>query len=134
MKLLLVSHGNLAAGMEDVLRNFFGMSAVSSACVSMERGAKGLEEDVRAFLDAAGDEQVVICSDLMGGSANQTVMPFLSRENTIIVAGMNLPLLLQLAMAQGDVTLDEVREMVEESRQALVVMNDMSFSMDEDDE
>ena len=90
MKLLLVSHGDLAAGMASVLSNFFGMSEVSSACVSIERGAQGLAEDVTAFFDACGDEQVVICSDLMGGSANQTVMPWLGRENTIIVAGMSV--------------------------------------------
>ncbi|HJA29865.1 MAG TPA: hypothetical protein IAA15_09935 [Candidatus Olsenella pullicola] len=134
MKLLLVSHGDLAAGMASVLSNFFGMSEVSSACVSIERGAQGLAEDVTAFLDACGDEQVVICSDLMGGSANQTVMPWLGRENTIIVAGMNLPLLLQLAMVTGDVTLDEVRDMVEESRKGIVVMNDLTFEMGDDDE
>lgn len=134
MKLVLVSHGDLAGGMASVLSDFFGMGEVFSACVSIERGAQGLAEDVEAFLAGCGDEQVVICSDLMGGSANQTVMPWLGRKNTIIVAGMNLPLLLQLAMVQGDVSVEELRDMVDQARQAIVVMNDMTFEMGEDDE
>lgn len=134
MKLLLASHGGLAEGMADVLVNFFGMKNVAFACVSLERGQGGLVEDVDAFLASCEGEQVVICSDLMGGSANQAVMPYLARENTFIVAGMSLPLLLQLAMVDGDVSSEELRSMVDASREAMVVMNDMTFDLGEDDE
>ncbi len=134
MRLLLVSHGRLAAGMADVLTNFFGLDNVTSACVSMERGAAGLSKDIDEFLSTCGDEQVVVCSDLMGGSANQTAMPCLARPNTFLIAGMNLPLCLQLALLDEDVTAEGLKEIVAQSREAIVLMNDMTFEMGEEDE
>lgn len=137
MKLLLVSHGGLAEGMADVLNNFLGGGGASWACVSLEGGVDHLRQGVEEFLGTCAEgEQVIVCSDLLGGSANQTVMPYVSeRPNTFLVAGMNLPLALQLNLLGGaDVTADELREMIEESRQAIVLVNDLSVSFDEDDE
>lgn len=134
MKLLLVSHGHLAEGMRDVLVNFLALDDVATASVSLEEGVDGLKKSVEAFLSGCGDnEQVVVCSDLLGGSPNQNVMPLTSRPNTWVVTGMNLPLVMQLAMA-GDVDHDRLSEIVEESRDAMLIANDLSFGMDEEDE
>lgn len=134
MKMLLVSHGGLADGMRDVLSNFLALGDVATASVSLDKGVDGLKESVDAFLATCEDgEQVVICSDLLGGSPNQNVMPLVSRPNTWLVTGMNLPLVMQLAMA-GDVDHARLSEIVEESRGSILVANDLSFGMDEDDE
>lgn len=134
MKLLLISHGDFAAGICSTLRNFFGADNVYSACVTQERGTADLLDKAQAYLDQWGDEQVVICSDLKGGSANQAALSFLARPDTFLISGMNLSLLLQLAM-ESQVTMDGIREMITAAREDMVLVNEMSLGqMDEDDE
>ncbi len=135
MKILLVSHGKFAEGLCDTMKNFFGGENFYSASVTQEYGSDGLKQTVEQYLSQWEDEQVVICSDMMGGSANQTVFPFLSRPNTFLVAGMSLPLVMQLHLEDGDITAESLREMIREAQAEIVLVNDRDFSrMDEDDE
>ena len=133
MKVLLVSHGDFAKGMCSALTQFFGAKNIYTACVSLENGTAGLHQTVQSYFEQWGDEQVVICSDLMGGSANQSVYQYLSRPNTFLVSGMNLSLVLQL-MFKSEITVEELKEMIDLAKNDLVLMNEWSVSMSEDDE
>ena len=127
MKILVVSHGDIAKGFCETAKKFFGASEIYYANVDLETGVKGLVEDVEKYLEDWKDEQVVICSDLKGGSANQTIANYIS--------GTNLSLILQLMLAQ-DVTTDSLHMMIEESKNDIVLVNDIlaNTSLDEDDE
>ena len=134
MKLLIISHGDFAAGITSTLKTFFQIENVYSACVTQEGGTGDLLEKVHGYLDQWGDELVVICSDLKGGSANQAVLPLLERPNTFLISGMNLSLLLQLGM-ETEVTAEGIREMLEAAKEDMTFINDMALGqMDEDDE
>ncbi|MEQ2473690.1 PTS sugar transporter subunit IIA [Laedolimicola intestinihominis] len=134
MKLLIISHGDFAAGITSTLKTFFQIENVYSACVTQEGGTGDLLDKVHGYLDQWGDELVVICSDLKGGSANQAVLPLLERPNTFLISGMNLSLLLQLGM-EPEVTAEGIREMLEAAKEDMTFINDMALGqMDEDDE
>lgn len=134
MKIILVSHGDLANGMCSTLTHFFGATNVYAACVSLERGAESLHEAMNFYFEQWDDnEQVVICSDIMGGSANQNAFQYLSRPNTFLVSGMNLSLGLQL-MLKESITLEELREIIEMAKNDMILINDQDFSMSDDDE
>ena len=134
MKLLIISHGDFAAGITSTLKTFFQIENVYSACVTQEGGTGDLLDKVHGYLDQWGDELVVICSDLKGGSANQVVLPLLERPNTFLISGMNLSLLLQLGM-EPEVTAEGIREMLEAAKEDMTFINDMALGqMDEDDE
>lgn len=134
MKLLLISHGDFAAGICSTLKNFFGVENVYSACVTQERGTADLMDKAQEYLDSWGGEQVVICSDLKGGSANQAAIPLLERPDTFLISGMNLSLLLQIAM-EGEVTTESIHEMIEAAKEDMALINELSLGgLDEDDE
>ncbi len=134
MKLLVISHGDFAAGICSTLRKFFGIDNVYPACVTQEGGTSDLRKKANAYLEEWGEEQVVICSDLKGGSANQAALAFLERPGTFLISGMNLSLLLQIAM-EAEITEEGIREMIEAAREDLVFVNDLAMgSVDEDDE
>lgn len=135
MKILVVSHGDIAKGFCDTAKKFFGASEIYNANVDLETGVKGLVEDVEKYLEDWKDEQVVICSDLKGGSANQTIANYISRPNTFVISGTNLSLILQLMLAQ-EVSTDSLHMMIEESKNDIVLVNDIlaNTSLDEDDE
>ena len=135
MKILVVSHGGIAQGFCETAQKFFGASEIYYANVDLETGVTGLVEKTEKYLDKWQDEQVVICSDLKGGSANQTISRYISRPNTYVISGTNLSLILQLIMA-SEVTPESLRMMIEESKNDLVLVNDVlcNSCLDEDDE
>lgn len=85
MKILVVSHGDIAKDFVK-LQKILGASEIYYANVDLETGVKGLVEDVEKYLEDWKDEQVVICSDLKGGSANQTIANYISRPNTFVIS------------------------------------------------
>lgn len=134
MKVLLVSHGSIAQGFCDTAKDFFGAQEIYYANVDLETGTKGLIEKVDSFLNEWNDELVVVCSDLKGGSANQTMMQYVNRPNVYLVSGMNLSLILQLVLVP-EITRDALVEMIEAAKSDLVLVNEaMSNVFDEDDE
>jgi mannose/fructose-specific phosphotransferase system component IIA len=134
MKILLVSHGDFAAGLCSTLTNFFGASNVYSACVTKENGTADLIAAADKYLEEWVGEQVVICSDIKGGSANQSVFPYTQRDNVFVISGMNLSLVLQLSM-EDEVTSESIKEMMESAKEDMVLINELNLgAMDEDDE
>lgn len=133
MKILLVSHGDFAQGMCSTMRTFFGGENVYSACVTQENGVDDLKKSVDAYLAEWGDEQVVICSDLKAGSANQTVFPYISRPNTFLISGINLSLVMQLSM-EDEVNAEVLHEFMELAKEDVCLMNEVVLEEDDEDE
>ena len=61
-------------------------------------------------------------TDLMGGSVNQKVVPYAQKENVFLIAGFNLPLILELAMNEDKVTKEELLDSIEESRKNMMLV------------
>ena len=77
----------------------------------------------------------LIFTDIIGGSVNQLVIPMLSRPNTYIFAGMNLPMLLQAACLGEGAKPEEIKSLQGVGRDGVVCMNDYKFeAFGEDDE
>lgn len=133
MKILLVSHGDLAQGLCATATKFFGASNIYYANVDLETGTTGLIEKVNKYLEEWKNEQVVVCSDLKGGSANQTVAQMLANHEFFLVSGMNLALILQLIMCQ-EVDEDSLKNMIEEAKNDLVLVNDLLNNIHSDDD
>ena len=136
MKVIVVSHGDFAKEIVSTVKTFFGTDKMYFASVTQERGVEDLKDTVNTYLKEWGDEQVVICSDLKGGSANQTaVREWLKRENTFIISGTNLAVLLQLN-CMNEITEESLRDIVVQAREDLVLVNDLfgQTVSEEDDE
>lgn len=92
-----------------------------------------LEDQIVSFMNTVEqDEQLIILTDLMGGSVNQQMIRYLQRPNTFLIAGFNFPLLLALSLLPEDVTIDELRHLIEEARDSIYLMNDYKIVTTED--
>ncbi len=135
-KYLLISHGGLAEGMVNTLNLFLGelnpFKAISAfmSDVSVDT----LIEQFMATVDE--DDELVILSDLLGGSVNQKMMPYMSRPKTYLIAGFNLPMVLQLSVLPQDVNLNEdlLAELIDKSKESLVLVNRYQAQKNSDDE
>lgn len=133
MKILLISHGDFAAGMCKTLHDFFGAENVYAAWVTQENGTADLMSKARAYLEQWTDEQVVVCSDLKGGSANQSALELLARPDTYLISGMNLSLVLQLQM-EDQVDAETIQEIIANAKEDMVLVNELLNAQADNDE
>ena len=95
---------------------------------------QSVEEKLDEFFQSVPDtEQVIMLSDLYGGSVNQKMYLRLDRPNTFLIAGMNLALVLQLLLKNTPLNHEQLKDMVEESRKALTLVEFESTGKEEKD-
>ena len=132
LKLFLSSHGHMASGMKDSIEFFCGQNnnlTVFDAYVD----EKNISEQLDAFYETVEeDDQVILLSDLYGGSVNQQMYMYLDRQNTMLVAGVNLALVLELT-ALDSITEEGLERLVEQSREALKIVKPEESKTEEDD-
>lgn len=134
VRLFLASHGHLASGMKSSLNILLGNSNrinVFDAYID----ESSVQDKLNAFFESvSSDDQVILLSDLYGGSVNQAMYTYLERPNTKLIAGVNLALVLELAIKENDLSDDELEQLVNSSREMLqLVKFDSSENSEEED-
>lgn len=134
LKLFLSSHGHLASGMKNSIEILTGPDSrltVFDAYINQESVQEHLDE---FYASVSPEDQVILLSDLYGGSVNQVMYLYASRPNTTLVAGVNLALVLELSVRES-ITGEELEQLVEQSRSMLrivaVEQSDTEESKDE---
>lgn len=121
LKLFVSSHGHFASGIKssvDILLGDCNNVTVFDAYVDQS----SVQEHLDAFFETISeDDQVFLLSDLYGGSVNQVMSLYLDRPNTILIAGVNLALVLQL-LSEDEISIKEVEEIVTECRNAMCIV------------
>ena len=111
-KFLIATHGTLASGIQNALRIITG------------------EIERVTVIDAfAGPEnpadEVIILTDLPGGSVNQMLIRYVKRPQTHLVSGVNLSLVLALILDPGEMdTCSLIRQAIPEARQQMLYINE----------
>lgn len=120
LKLLLGSHGHLASGMKTSIDIFGGCERLTVIDAYVDD--RIIDDDLNAFFASVNDDdQVVMLSDLYGGSVNNKMFERLARPNTYLIAGVNLALVLELLMKE-EITPEELEALVVQSREMLRVV------------
>ena len=132
-KILLISHGNMAKGTLDTLR-IFTAAENAEAISAYTDECQHPEPLVKDFFDRAGNECVLAFSDIVFGSVNQLLLPYLERENTYLFSGFNLPLLLQALALPEDASDDDIEALTKEGKDGVIFMNTYQFASDAEDE
>ena len=145
MKRILVtaSHHKMADGLKDTL-NFVSGGVQETIALSAYLDNQPVEEAVdelcgllkKLMKGFAEEDEVIVLTDLTSGSVNQQFFRYRNRPHTHIVSGMNLPLAFQVAMEpQGEyITVERMREMVEEAKNEIKYVNDIADDGDDEDE
>ena len=131
LKIFLSSHGHMASGIKSSLDVLIGNTdkiTVFDAYVD--------EKNVQDVLDnfyktVSEDDEVLLLSDLYGGSVNQVMFTYLNRPNTRLVSGVNLALVLELAIKET-ISDSELEELVETSRMMMKIVKMEALADDND--
>ena len=136
-KVIIASHHHLATGMKDTIEHLIpsiGKIDVIAAYINNEP----IEDEISKLLESYPvDEKVLIFTDLLGGSVNQTFIRYMSKRNLFLVTGMNLPIIMTLLLSieSEDLSEDLIRKSIDEAKYHLLFVNDIYNQVtDEDDE
>lgn len=111
-KYIIASHGRFAEGIYESAVMIIGKqdNVQILNCYTDGTDTKLLIENAMALI--SDEDEVVVVTDIFGGSVNNEFMKYLGRPNFHLIAGMNLPLLIQLFLSQNENTEEMIKEIL----------------------
>lgn len=120
-KLVLASHGKLASGMRSSLALICGTQITVETLDCYLTEDFDLEKEVNELLEKYHQQELVVVTDLFGGSVNNEFLSHIDRSDFYLVAGMNLPFLVELTMQlQSAESLPQLIETALESSKQMI--------------
>ena len=99
---------------------------IYTICAYVKEGIT-LESQINELFDSfPEDDEMIVVTDIFGGSVNNEFMQRLQNRRFWLVSGMNLPLVIQLAMAEdGGCISESIKEALETGREMICFCNPM---------
>lgn len=124
---ILVSHGMMAPGMHRALDMLAGEGREDILSASLENGmgADEFAENFRKLISVVKKEdEILMFADLVGGSPLTTAANVIAEEGlldqTVMIGGMNMPLVLSAAVMKDTMdTAELIESLIPESRDEL---------------
>lgn len=139
--IVLVTHGEFATGIVTSLELVYGKSenletVTIHSSETLKEIIKNIQDKITGFND---NLPTVIITDIAGGSTTQAALEILSsNENTYLLTGLSLGLLLEVVLADMTDSDEEnkeiLREIIENTRQTINFVNDLSENEMEESE
>jgi fructoselysine/glucoselysine PTS system EIIA component len=124
-KFLIAAHGTLPEGIQSSLEIIMGSLENVFLIQAYVGENKSLKEEIESVLEhIANEDELIVCTDLMGGSVTNQILQHALKENVFIISGFNLPLLLELLLADPSSPVLEVIETgINNARNQIVFVN-----------
>lgn len=95
-KIIVASHGQMASGILSSLKIIYGESDQVEALDCYVEKDFDLSQKIAALMNKYANYELIVITDIFGGSVNNEFLTYLKRKNFYLVAGLNLPLLIEL--------------------------------------
>lgn len=129
LQLIVASHAELAKGMLNTFHFLTGMENmdnIHAICAYTEDAYPEIcIEQMLSTYCKDENSDVIVLTDLKGGSINQIFCRMLQKYSFHLISGMNLALLLELALyPQDHIAKEELRKMMKNAKEDLSLMNE----------
>lgn len=126
-KILMAAHGKFAEGIKSSAELILGKQD-NLYIINAYLDEIPLEKKLDDFFKSIDFEKdtLLVLTDVFGGSVNQKIIGNYQVNNMKLISGMNLPLLLEMLMLnEEDVTDDRIRSIIDQSREQVMLVNDI---------
>lgn len=133
---MVASHHKLAFGLKDTLdfltngnKTIYEISAYTDPSISID------DQIERVFSKVNADDEVIIMSDMMGGSVTQKLYRYIN-EHVHVISGVNLPLALSLVLfpENKQLTGQEIERLIAEAKRQIIYVDKNHVKNSADDE
>lgn len=134
--LIVASHAHFSKGLMESLEFVFGAQEGVRVLTAFVDGCDDLEAEVeKALSEVPAEDDVIVCTDVLGGSVNNEFLKHLvSRPGLHVITNMNLPLLLQLSCIDDGNLADSIRSVVSSPEVRPTYCNEILSDIDDEDE
>lgn len=131
IKLLLASHGDLADGIYSSLKIIVGeQNNISTLCAYKEEEFDLQKEISNILINLQKEDKLIVITDIFGGSVNNEFMNNLQSKNFYLIAGLNLPLVMELITIQNEDDIEGmIKSALENSKDSIKYCNPIIESM-----
>jgi PTS system mannose-specific IIA component len=121
--LVVVCHENMGAELIKAAEMIVGtIEAVASVSVRQESAPEVLRDEIQSAIRKVDRKKgVMLLTDMFGGTPSNIALAFLG-ENTEVVTGVNLSMLIKFANHRDEKTLPELAKLVQEAAQKSIVI------------
>lgn len=120
-KIVIATHGDLAKGLkmstEFILgkqKNLFAICAYTTECPDFHKVVKNL-------ITEYDQEDIIFGTDIVGGSVNNDLQEFIAENKRLhLVAGINLPFLIQFLTLNNDNVADSIVKSTQAAKSGIV--------------
>lgn len=122
-QILIATHGKMASGIRYTAELIVGKIAEITTIDAYVTPEDNVEEQFREYFKAHEQDRIFIFTDLMGGSVNQKLLGYAGQKNVTLITGTNLPVLMQVMLADENADEEEIRQYIEEARGELQLID-----------
>lgn len=122
MKILVIGHGRFAEGIKSVANIIVGdLSEVTFMNTYVD------DIDFHVELDNyfSENKNVLVLTDLFGGSVNQAIIQYITKVNIDVITGINIPLILEILISNTTGNNLGFRQIISSAKEQIVYVNDM---------
>ena len=124
-KFLIATHGTFAAGIKSSLDIIIGAMDNVFLIQAYVDENKSIEAEINEIMARVADnDELVVFADILGGSVTNMLLQHALRHNVHIVSGFNLPLVIEIMMADANDPIEEViASAIENAKEQMVYVN-----------
>jgi fructoselysine and glucoselysine-specific PTS system IIA component len=124
-KFLIATHGTFAAGIKSSLDIIIGAMDNVFLIQAYVDENKSIEAEINEIIaQVADNDELVVFADILGGSVTNMLLQHALRHNVHIVSGFNLPLVIEIMMADANDPIEEViASAIENAKEQMVYVN-----------
>lgn len=133
-RFLIATHGTFSAGAKSSLDMIIGAVPYVFMIQAYLDEKIDIAQQINEILEQISDQdELVIFSDIMGGSVTNQLLQHALKPNIHILSGFNLPLLIDVMLADQDTPVYEViRSAIENAKEQMVYVNELLTSENND--
>ena len=127
MKYLIATHGGFSKGIIDAAQLIAGSNnQIDYFSMTKSKGQEEAEEEVKNYLEKAQGQELVVLTDVFGGSVANLFTDYLLKGYKFqLVTGVNLPLVLTMLLTTDTDSQRLVTNSIEEAKKGIIYINEL---------
>jgi fructoselysine/glucoselysine PTS system EIIA component len=133
-KFLIATHGTLAAGIKSSLDIIIGSIEHVFLLQAYVDEQTSVEAELEKILTQVTEhDELVVLTDILGGSITNQILQHCLRPNVYVVSGVNLPLVIDVMLADAATPIEEViSTAIENAKEQMVFVNKLLTGQNEE--
>lgn len=137
-QIVLIGHGKIGSGVLSSVEIIYGkLDNVSSVDTYVDSNFN-LPETVHEIVGKNSDKDLIVVTDLFGGSVNNEFLKYISQDNFYLITGMNLSLVIELVSQlniSNNKSVDEmIRHTISSTQNSIQYLDEESLNKSNDDD